>query len=264
MDAEILSVPCGSRLLGTDLKPFLKQLTAQDQNRVFAVVATSGTTNLGIIDDLEGIAEVCEAEQIWLHVDGAYGGAGLAAPSIRALFSGIERANSFIVDPHKWLFSPFDCCALLYRDPMHARVAHRQHGDYLEVLYDGVWNPSDYAHHLSRRARGLPFWFSLAMHGTEAYSRAVETTLQLAQIAADLIDKTDYLTLLMPPNLSVVVFRREGWTAENYQAWSENLLEEGTGFVMPTKHLGETVLRFCVVNPNTSQEDLRLILDSLA
>jgi hypothetical protein len=68
----------------------------------------------------------------------------------------------------------------------------------------------------------------------------------------------------MPPNLSVVVFRREGWTAENYQAWSENLLEEGTGFVMPTKHLGETVLRFCVVNPNTSQEDLRLILDSLA
>ena len=264
MDAEILSVPCGSRLLGTDLEQFLKQLTAQDQSRVFAVVATSGTTNLGIIDDLEGIAEVCEAEQIWLHVDGAYGGAGLAAPSIRALFSGIERANSFIVDPHKWLFSPFDCCALLYRDPMHARVAHRQHGDYLEVLYDGVWNPSDYAHHLSRRARGLPFWFSLATHGTEAYSRAVETTLQLAQTAADLINQTDYLTLLMPPNLSVVVFRREGWTAEDYQAWSENLLEEGTGFVMPTKHLGETVLRFCVVNPNTSQEDLRLILDSLA
>ncbi len=117
-----------------------------------------------------------------MHVDGAYGGAALAAPSVRHRFAGVEAADSFIVDPHKWLFAPFDSCALLYRDPEVARRAHTQHAEYLEVLQDdhGIgpeWNASDYAHHLSRRARGLPLWFSLATHGTEAYAEAVETTL---------------------------------------------------------------------------------------
>src|SRR5690606_14392383 len=99
----------------------------------------------------------------------------------RARFAGIERADSFIVDPHKWLFAPFDSCALLYRDPAAARNAHTQHAEYLDVLHEprgevgavdltaehaGDWNPSDFAHHLTRRARGLPFWFSLATHGT--------------------------------------------------------------------------------------------------
>ena len=106
----------------------------------------------------------------------------LAAPSVRGRFAGIERADSFIVDPHKWLFAPFDCCALLYRDPAIARAAHTQHAEYLDVLHgdddrDAEWNAGDYAHHLSRRARGLPFWFSLATYGTDAYREAVETTL---------------------------------------------------------------------------------------
>jgi glutamate/tyrosine decarboxylase-like PLP-dependent enzyme len=152
--------------------------------RVFAIVATSGTTNAGVIDDLDGIADVCAELGVWFHVDGAYGGAGLAAPSVRPRYHGIERADSFIVDPHKWLFAPFDCCALVYRDPRRSRRAHTQHAEYLDVLHaddvdghDDDWNPSDYAHHLSRRARGLPFWFSLATYGTDAYRDAVETTL---------------------------------------------------------------------------------------
>ncbi|NJN47478.1 MAG: hypothetical protein HC808_14495, partial [Candidatus Competibacteraceae bacterium] len=111
----------------------------------------------------------------------------MAAPSVRHLFDGIERADSFIVDPHKWLFAPFDSCALLYRDPAVARAAHTQHAEYLDVLHaddaaDEPWNPSDYAHHLSRRARGLPLWFSLATHGTDAYTEAVEATLDYADI----------------------------------------------------------------------------------
>ena len=92
----------------------------------FAVVATCGTTNFGIIDDLASVAEVCREFGIWFHVDGAYGGAGLAAPSVRHLYAGIEHCDSFIVDPHKWLFAPFDCCALLYREPALARAAHTQ------------------------------------------------------------------------------------------------------------------------------------------
>ena len=125
-----------------------------------------------------------------MHVDGAYGGAALVAPSVRDRFAGIEAADSFIVDPHKWLFAPFDSCALLYREPEIARRAHTQHAEYLDVLHvdhgdvpGPDWNASDYAHHLSRRARGLPLWFSLATHGTDAYAEAVETTLRVAHEA---------------------------------------------------------------------------------
>ena len=144
------------------------------------MVATSGTTNFGIVDDLASVSEVCREFGIWFHVDGAYGGAGLAAPSVRHLYAGIEHCDSFIVDPHKWLFAPFDCCALLYREPALARAAHTQHASYLDVLNDAPdWNPTDYSVGLTRRARGLPFWFSLADHGTDAYSEAVERTLEV-------------------------------------------------------------------------------------
>ena len=83
---------------------------------VFAVVATAGTTNFGIVDRIDEIADVCAERDMWLHVDGAYGGAALCAPSVRDRFRGVERCDSFIVDPHKWFYAPFDCCALLYRD----------------------------------------------------------------------------------------------------------------------------------------------------
>jgi len=262
MDADL--VQSGQhQLTGADVADTLAGLSSDDRARVFAVACTAGTTNLGIIDDMKGIGEVCKRESVWLHVDGAYGGAALAAPSTRPLFDGIEQADSFIVDPHKWLFAPFDCCALIYAEPAKARQAHRQHGDYLEVFYDGIWNPSDYAHHLSRRARGLPFWFSLAVHGTKAYAEAVETTLDCARDAAEMITAHPHLELVTEQRLSICVFRRIGWTPEQYKEWSDALLERGDGLVTPTKHEGETVLRFCIVNPRTTQEDIRLILDTL-
>ena len=263
MDVDVISVPGGSRLTGEDLGAFLSQLQKADLERIFAIVGTSGTTNLGIIDDLDAIADVCGTYGWWMHVDGAYGGAALAAPSAKPSFKGIERADSFIVDPHKWLFAPFDCCALLYRNPEHARAAHRQHGEYLEVLYDGEWNPSDYAHHLSRRARGLPFWFSLATHGTKAYSDAVEKTISTTHAAARLINANSNCQLLSGPNLSIVVFERTGWSASDYDAWSEKLLKSGDGFVVATRFEGNPALRFCIVNPNTSEDDIAHILSTL-
>ena len=262
MDADLVETG-GHRLTGDDVQKAINALSSDDRGRLFAVACTAGTTNLGIIDDLAGIADVCEAKQLWMHVDGAYGGAGLAAPSVRGDYEGIERADSFIVDPHKWLFAPFDCCALIYRDPATARRAHQQKGDYLEVLYDGVWNPSDYAHHLSRRARGLPLWFSLATHGTQAYCDAVEKSLEVAEEAARLIQAHPNLELVVPQRLSICVFRRVGWSPEQYAQWSDQLLNDGLAFVTPTKHEGETVLRFCIVNPRTSVEDINLILETL-
>ena len=269
MDADVVMVPADERgrMDGAALAATVEGLGPVDRERLFAIVTTCGTTNAGVIDDLQGAADVAERLGVWFHVDGAYGGAGLAAPSVRARYTGIERADSYIVDPHKWLFAPFDCCALLYRDPAEAKRAHTQHAEYLDVLHgdgDTEWNPSDYAHHLSRRARGLPLWFSLATHGTDAYRDAVEETLRVAHAGAALIAAAAHLELVMEPDLSVVLFRRVGWDAAQYQAWSDRLLDAGIAFVTPTGWQGETLLRICVVNPRTTVDDIALLVDSLA
>ena len=208
---------------------------------------------------------MCVEFGLWLHVDGAYGGAGLAAPSVRHLFNGIERADSFIVDPHKWLFAPFDCCALLYREPELARIAHTQEAGYLEVLTKATeWNPTDYSIGLSRRARGLPLWYSLAVHGTDAYVEAIESTLAVVRHAAQEIGERPYLELVREPDLSVVVFRRLGWEPADYQAWTDRLLADEFAFVVPTTFRGETLTRFAVVNPHTTKKDVTAILDTMA
>lgn len=264
MDVDVLAVPVTStgRMTGEELA---RALEMHGVDNVFAVVATGGTTNYGIIDDLSGIADVCHSRDIWMHVDGAYGLAALAAPSARPLFAGIERADSFIVDPHKWLFAPFDCCALIYRDPLEARAAHTQKAGYLDVLTDSdEWNPSDFAVQLSRRARGLPFWFSLAVHGTDAYAVAMERTLEVAAATRQMVMDRTYLELVREPVLSVIVFRRIGWTDQQYSDWSNRLLAANVAFVVPTKHEGETVTRIAVVNPRTTEADIALILDSMA
>ena len=163
MDVDVIEIPEDERgrMTGAALREVLAGLTPAQRDGIFAVVATAGSTNLGVVDDIAGVGAVARENGWWLHVDGAYGGAGLAAPSVRHLFDGIEQADSFIVDPHKWLFAPYDCCALIYRNPVLGRAAHTQHAGYLDpVTVEGEWNPSDFAIQLTRRARGLPFWFS--------------------------------------------------------------------------------------------------------
>jgi L-2,4-diaminobutyrate decarboxylase len=267
MDVDLVRVPVApdGRTTGAGVAAALDALQAQDQGRAaFAVVATAGTTQFGIIDELAAIADVASSRGLWFHVDGAYGLAALAAPSVRPRFAGIERADSFIVDPHKWLFAPFDACALLYREPQRARAAHTQQAGYLDVLdRQDVLNPSDLAVHLTRRARGLPFWFSLATYGTDAYAHAVEQQIALAHAVAEVIRARPHLELVREPDLSVVVFRRLGWDAADHHAWSERLLAEGFAFVTPTVHEGETLARFAIVNPRTTIDDLVAILGTM-
>jgi glutamate/tyrosine decarboxylase-like PLP-dependent enzyme len=275
MDADLAVVPAddSGRLTAGALRATVSSLDRSDRGRLFAVVATAGTTNTGVIDDLEAAADAAEELETWLHVDGAYGGAALAAPSVRDRFAGVERADSFIVDPHKWLFAPFDSCALLYRDPEAGRRAHTQHAEYLEVLHVDhdvagpaavAWNPSDYAHHLSRRARGLPLWFSLATHGTAAYRDAIETTLRVARAGADLVRAAPHLELVLEPELSIVLLRVHGWDSARYHEWSDQQLAAGQAFVTPSAWGDETVLRWCIVNPQTTVDDLAAIVASLA
>lgn len=268
MDADVVAAESdeSGRMQGPALRRLIDGLDDEDRSRVFVVVATGGTTNAGVIDDLTGAADAARTLDAWFHVDGAYGAAALCAPSVRSRFKGIERCDSFIVDPHKWLFAPFDSCALVYREPERGRAAHTQHAEYLDALHIGderEWNPSDYAHHLTRRARGLPFWFSLAVHGAVAYATAVETTLAVARSTAQMIRDSDHLELLMEPELSVVLLRRTGWTPEQYQDWSDRELQEGRAFVVPTTWKGERVLRFCFINPLTTTAHIEELLESL-
>src|SRR6478609_1431644 len=200
MDVDPLLVQADER--GRMTGPALREALVRDgADGVFAAVATSGTTNLGVVDDLAGIAEVCREYGLWFHVDGAYGGAALAAPSAR---------------------------------------------------------------HLSRRARGLPFWFSLAMHGSDSYRDAIESTLQVARRGADEIRSRPYLELLVEPDLTVLTFKRVGWTAEDYAAWTQRLLDQGYAFVTPTTHKGEPCTRFAIINPRTTVSDLTGILATMS
>jgi len=265
MDVDVLKVAVdkNGRLQGSAVAEAIDHLHATTKARVFAVVATSGTTNLGIIDDLKGVGKAAHDRGIWFHVDGAYGLAALCAPSVREMFDGVEAADSFIVDPHKWLFAPYDACALVYRNPELAKQAHSQHASYLDTLKDENWSPSDYAIHLTRRTRGLPFWFSLAAHGTDAYAEAMEQTLRVAQQAADLVRNHPNLELLCEPELSIVAFTRKGWVAADYQKWSGQLLEDQVGFIPPSSHRGQPILRFAIVNPWTKISDISIILERL-
>ncbi len=231
----------------------------------FALVGTAGTTNFGIVDRLEELAATASKENLWFHVDGAYGLAGILSTEHKGLYRGIEHCDSFIVDPHKWLFAPFDACALVYRNPEYAKQAHTQQADYLDSVHaTGEWNPSDYAFNLTRRARGLPLWFSLATYGVEVYRQAVARGIHLARQIADVIAEREYLELLRPPELSVVVFERTGWDAAQYEQWSEALLESQLAFVVPSSHQGRPNTRFAIVNPRTQFSDLVKILDSMA
>ncbi len=265
MDVELVTIEPRDdlRIHGEDIAAAIDAYHATSDARVCAVVATSGTTNLGVIDDLKGAAKAARDRNIWFHVDGAYGLAGLCAPSVREMFDGVELCDSFIVDPHKWLFAPYDACALVYRNPEIARITHTQHASYLDALHDGSWSPSDYAIQLTRRTRGLPFWFSLAAAGTDAYRDAVEDSLRVAKDAAELIKAHPNLELLREPELSIVAFTRNGWDKNDYQKWSDQLLEDQIGFVTPSSHHGKPILRFAIVNPWTTIADIKTILATL-
>ncbi len=270
IDADIVLIETEDRLDGIQLAAAIEAMPPVERERIFAVIGTGGTTNSGIIDDLASIAEVCKQHKLWFHVDAAYGGAALAVKAVRPLFNGIEQADSVTIDPHKWLFSPYDCGAVIYRDPSLAKKAHSQAGSYLDIFSDDSYkgfNPSDYQIQLTRRVRGLPLWFSLAMHGTDRYELAISRGIELAQIAGQLITESEHTELVREPSLSCVVFRRKGWQAEDYRQWTYKNHRSGFALVAPTKWRNpegaETVSRFCFINPDTTKQDIADILESM-
>lgn len=270
IDADVISIQTEDCFEASQLEEKLNSLSNEERSRVFAVIATGGTTNAGIIDDLDRIADICRRENFWFHVDAAYGGGALATHTHRHLFKGIEKADSVTIDPHKWLFSPYDCGAIIYRNPELAKATHSQEGSYLDIFSDeGAqgFNPADYQIQLTRRVRGLPLWFSLAMYGTDRYAQAIEQGIKLAQMAGRMIKNSPHTQLVREPNLSCVLFRRLGWTAEDYRNWTYKNHKSGFALVAPTKvrkgNEVETVARFCFINPDTTTDDIKAILETM-
>jgi glutamate/tyrosine decarboxylase-like PLP-dependent enzyme len=262
---DALEIPTqDGRLTRADLQRALEG--EQNLDDVVAIVATAGTTNAGIVDDLAAAADLAQTHGWWFHVDAAYGGAALLSQQARYRFDGIERADSMVTDPHKWWFAPYDCAALLYAKPHLAKAVHTQDASYLDVLHaqDEELNPSDLAYHLTRRARGLPLWFSLAVNGLDAYRDAVDYALDLTQYAAERIRQLPQLSLVRDPELSVVLFRRDGWGEAEYDAWSDRLLREQTAFVMRSAWRGEIVGRLVFLHPGTTRAMVDEVLASLA
>ena len=271
IDVDLVCLPTDARgcFAGEHLAAHVATLPAAQQARVMAVVASVGTTNAGVVDDLPGLGSIALAHNWWFHVDGAYGLACLLSDTLRDLAAGIEQADSFIVDPHKWLFAPYDACALVYREPTYARAAHGQRAGYLDVLSrdddsDRLTEPSALAFQLSRRARGLPLWFGLASHGTAFYATQIEHGVGLAHWTAAQIGAAAHLELLVEPELSIVLFRRVGWDDRQYAVWSQELFARGIGYVVPTVVADRPALRMCFVNPATTTDHVAAILATLA
>jgi len=258
MDARLIIAP-------TDPNGRLVADTARAQltEEVFAIVANGGATNCGAVDDLAGLSALAADCGLWLHVDGAYGGAALADPALRPLFDGIERAHSLIVDPHKWVFAPYDCCALIYRDARDGMAAHGQRAVYLDTVDQAAWNPSDFALHLTRRARGLPLWYSLATHGTTAYATAIAHTRHIAETLANRIAAHPGLDLLLGPQLTVILFRPMSMEDADMVAWAEVQRRSGALLCLPTRWRGRLVFRLCIVNPQTDPNHVMDVLETL-
>lgn len=268
LSALVVATDSSGRFTGAGLRAALDDLdNAVGGDDIGIVVAAAGSTNAGVIDDLDGLADVASALGAWFHVDAAYGGAALLLPEYAERLSGIGRADSFIIDPHKWLFAPAGSCALIYREPSLAALVHTQHGPYIDVLRvnGDEWNPSDFGYQLTRRASGVPLWFTLVLHGSDALAAAIRRGLQLAQYAAQQLAAAGPLvSLVHEPELAVVLFRRDGWGSREWAAWAARLLKAGVAFVAPTTWRGEPVGRLVFMHPLTQLSLIDEIVASLS
>jgi aromatic-L-amino-acid/L-tryptophan decarboxylase len=226
----------------------------------FCAVAQGGATNTGAVDPLEGLAEVCHEHGVWLHVDAAYGGfAALADPG---LLPGLAHADSVTLDPHKWLYQPFECGCVLVRDGQALRNAFEILPDYLrdaEADAEEV-NFSDLGLQLTRSARALKLWVSLRYFGVDAFRQAIRRSLEVATAAARRVEESQTLELMAPPSLGVVCFRRRDLDEASNAGLVSALERSGTGLISTTRLHGCFALRMCVLNHQSTREDVEAVL----
>ncbi|MGB1698778.1 MAG: pyridoxal phosphate-dependent decarboxylase family protein [Nannocystaceae bacterium] len=250
--------------------------------RPFLVVGSAGTTNTGAIDPLHAIADVCARHELWLHVDGAYGGAFVLCPEGKQRLAGIERADSIVFDPHKGMFLPYGTGCLLVKNGAHLRDAHRESAEYLEDFKHGddqrIPSPTEYGPELSRDFRGLRLWLPLMVHGARPFREALTEKLSLAHALWEglhhLQDLGHELTICESPQLSTVAFRRPprpGETSEDTDRRNAELLQtinkSGRVFLsttrLPVAGGSLLTLRACFLSFRTHAREVTALLEVL-
>lgn len=251
----------------------LRRMVDRDRSaglRPFLVCATAGATNTGAVDPLPQIADFAAEQRLWLHTDSAYAGFSVLTERGRRLLDGLGRADSLTLDPHKWLYVPFECGCLLARDPAALERAFSVHPEYLQDVRvrDAEVNFSDYGEQLTRYARALKVWFSVRFYGTRAIAAAQERAMALAELAERIVRETPEMEVLSPAQFGIVCFRvRPAGMADETQldALNERVNDavNRSGFVLmsSTRLRGALSLRLCIPGYRTRDEDVRDVLE---
>ena len=252
----------------------LDRLVRQDRDAgclPFCVVASAGTAGTGTVDPIGAIADLARTHNLWLHVDGAYGGFAALAPSARAFFLRISEADSIALDPHKWLYLPVGCGCVLYRDPAAARAAFSDSAEYTRVVgleHDEAFAFWDYGPELSRPFRALDLWLLLKSVGTRAIAEAIEENIACAKYFAELVTATDDFEMLAPVDLSIFCFRYHPRGFEgDLDALNERVMlalqRGGSSYLSNARVHGAFALRGCVLNYRTTKRDMEILLEDL-
>ena len=239
--------------------------------RPFCVIANAGTTNTGAVDPIRAISAICDAKDIWLHIDGAYGGGSILSERGRKQLDGLELANSITIDPHKWLFQPIESGCLLVRDRQWLRQTFDDSPEYLKDV-DATEEEINYYQHgiqLTRQTRALKLWMSLQTFGAEAFRAAIDQGFSNAEYIEQRISKAKDWEIITPATLGIVTFRfaPKGLTEteinELNQIISDQLSESRIAFIGTTILKGAKALRMCPINPRTEKSDLDRTIDKL-
>jgi aromatic-L-amino-acid decarboxylase len=240
----------------------VEQQIASDRaagRKPFCVIANAGTTSTGAVDPLPQLRELCNREGLWLHADGAYGAAAVLCEKGRAALRGLEQVDSLSMDPHKWLFQPFEIGCLLVRSAGWLRDTFQTRPEYLKdaVPAEDEVNLSDYGVQLTRSFRALKLWMSFKIFGLQAFREAVAKGVDLAEFAEAGLRESGRWEIVTPAQLAVVTFRHATATGEAHTRLVERLVEDGSAMVSTTVLRGRTVLRLCTINPRTTESDIR-------
>ena len=243
-----------------------------DGKNPFCVIANAGTTNTGAVDPLDQLADLCEREKLWLHVDGAYGAAACLSERGRKLLAGIERADSLSLDPHKWLFQPFEIGCVLARDARLLKKTFHTMAGYLEDTKraeEEEINYYDYGVQLTRGFRALKLWLSIKTFGAAAFREAINRGFEMAEFAEELLSQSDCWRIISPATFGIVTFRYvaegrpENEINEIHRRMVEMMTEDGFAFANSTVLRGQTVMRLCTINPRTTEDDVRATIKQL-
>jgi aromatic-L-amino-acid decarboxylase len=256
----------------------LREAIARDRDaglRPFFVVGSAGATGTGAVDPLPALADIASEQELWFHIDAAYGGFAVLTERGAAALRGIDRADSVTLDPHKWLFQPFEVGCLMVRDPETLRRAFHVSPDYLEdaAARGGAVNFTDRGLQLTRSARAIKIWLTVETFGLAAIRRAIDRTLDLTEAAEAAIRAARRLEVVTPASLGIVVFRRrppggeDADQAEDADELNRRLIEalrtDGLGMVSSTRVGGRYVIRLCILNHRTTEEDVRRVVEWL-